>query len=741
MGNAWKQIWEDLRASLFGESPEPKPEQPEGIDIAFEAALLDDVKKSGEKTAEPPATTIQIEEDENPSILDTPAANTLAGTALLDETSEVAALSLPEVDEFVDETGELAGTIEQKGDRRWSLVLGIVLVAGIFLFVFGGRWWARLTAPEPPAENVIATFDGGQITIADVEAHLSQLVPEELSFIAQSPDAFIATVEHLVMEELVKRWAAQRQPDKDEDFRHTMQHINEDINLQSFEAQLHEGDITVPESEIQAYYNANQDSFGDQTLNEAREQIRQTLVFEQEGSYIENYIQRLKDNASITRFLDLLDVPAPSEDDLRRYYEDNRGQFTLPRQAVVDELQFPIGEDEAAARRDANDALLKIRGGTPLEEVSQVIPRALVSLGRPVSEGSADPAWETAVFALTEAELSDVFRAGEAFYIVRLQEIQPGGVQPFEEVRPLVQEIVAQQKAEAWFEANGNQTFFTIKGRQYTLGQFYREYEELPLSVQMQYAGPDGMKALAEQIIERLLLVEDTYDQLLDVENQELATEARLQVLQQMLHQEEVDDKIEIIDEEVQRFYDENVAMMAMPPQMRIRYIRIGLGNSEDETAAAYAKADEAYKKLVPGLFQEGEDFAAVAQEYSEDPETAANGGEFPGWIGESTDILTEIELHPFHEMILGLPSGEISAPFEFGGSLYIVQVVERTEPELLPLEEARSYIEEILSLQKHEQLLVELQERLLEEANFEIFTIVLDEYLDQLSVSVTPNP
>jgi parvulin-like peptidyl-prolyl isomerase len=257
----------------------------------------------------------------------------------------------------------------------------------------------------------------------------------------------------------------------------------------------------------------------------------------------------------------------------------------------------------------------------------------------------------------------------------------------------------------------------------------------------VEYAGPEGMKALTEQIIERLLLVEDTYDQLLDVENQELATEARLQVLLQMLHQEEVDDKIEITDEEIQIFYDENAAMMSIPPQMRIRYIRIGLGNNEDEVTAARVKVDEAYKKLVPGLFQKGEDFSTVAQGYSEDPETAANGGELPGWIGESTDILTEIELHPFHEMILGLPNGEISTPFEFGGSLYIVQVIERTEPELLSIDEARPYIEEILNIQKHDQLVAELQEKLLDDASFEIYLTVVDEYLDQLIMSTTSNP
>lgn len=72
--------------------------------------------------------------------------------------------------------------------------------------------------------------------------------------------------------------------------------------------------------------------------------------------------------------------------------------------------------------------------------------------------------------------------------------------------------------------------------------------------MQTQFAGPEGMKDLAERLIERLLLVADANERLLDVENQELADETRLQILKQMLHQEEVDDKIEITDEEIQHY-------------------------------------------------------------------------------------------------------------------------------------------------------------------------------------------
>ena len=249
------------------------------------------------------------------------------------------------------------------------------------------------------------------------------------------------------------------------------------------------------------------------------------------------------------------------------------------------------------------------------------------------------------------------------------------------------------------------------------------------------------MQKLAEALIERLLLVEDTYDQLLDVQNKPLSDESRLQVLKQMMHQEEVDDKIQVTDEELQKFYDENIDLMALPPKARIRYIRIGLGQTEDEQKAARARADEAYKKLVPGLFQQGADFAGIAQEYSEDPETAAQGGELSEWIGESDDILAEVQLHPFHEVALALQPDEISQPFQFGDSLYIVQVIERSGPEQLPFEQAKPYIEEILTQQKHNEQMVQLQETLLKQANFVIYPTVLEKYFQELQTPAPLNP
>jgi peptidyl-prolyl cis-trans isomerase D len=719
MSEGWKQVWQDIFNSIRGEVK------------SEDAALSENSEVVSDEQTEPLEADTAEDIDENVSsateVVPLPQAEVIV--EIQPETQPAQAEREPETTSTEIEPVPLWRRVRE----NVVLLIAIVIVAAV---VWISSRSGSLSAPQPPAPDVIATFNGGQITIADLEQHLELLVPDEFQEVMNSPHTLELVVQDMVTDELARQWAVERQPDTDETFAHTMEHITEEINLESFDSQLHEDTTIVSESEIQNYYYTNREQFGDQTLDAVRETIRQTLVADREQGYIEEYIQRLKDNASITRSFELLDVPAPTEDELRRYYDENADQFILPGQVTVDELEFPIGQDESAARREADDALLSLRSGATFEQLAQENTSIAFTAASSVPEGSRGSEWETVVFALTAGEISGVFRAGDSFYIVRLIASEDERTQAFEEVRDLILPIVQQQQTDVWFQENADRTLFTIKGRRYTLGQFYQEYQELSPIVQAQFVGSEGMRNLAEQLIERLLLVEDTYDQLLDSQNQPLTDETRLQVLKQMLHQENVDDQIEVTDEEMQQFYNENQDLMALPAQARIRYIRIGLGSSEDETQRARDRADEAYNRLVPGALQTGEDFATIAQEYSEDPETAADGGELPGWIGEGADLLAEAELHPFHERVLTLQPGEISPIFEFGDSLYIVQVIERTEAETLTFEQAQPYIQEILYQQEHETLTVQLENSLLEQAGFTIYPSVLQTYFDQLANS-----
>ncbi|MAS35452.1 MAG: hypothetical protein CL610_15685 [Anaerolineaceae bacterium] len=723
MAEGWQQVWKDIINSIRG-----------GVESGTESPIK--LSGSGENAnleIETPAAPESGTETSGSDVLSAPQQAASAQPLPLDVENE-ASIESP-FGSTVSATAPKHSWYEWLRANVVFPAAAIILLIIVLLSTRGGP----LSLPQPPAPDVIATFNGGQITIADLEKHLALIIPGELQEVTRSPVALELAVQDLVTDELARRWAAERQPDSDDTFTHTMEHITEEINLESFDTQLHEDATMVSESEIQDYYYQNREQFGDQSLDAVRESIRQTLVAEREQDYLDNYIQRLKDNASVTRNFELLEVPPPTEDDLRIYYDENITQFTLPSQVVIDQLEIPIGQDEVASRQKAEAALLSVNSGASFEEAQQQDPSLILSAGQVIQEGTTvNPEWDAIVFGLTPGEISDVFRAGNSFYIVLMNERQDERIQAFEQIRETIQARVQQQQADTWFEENADKTLFTIKGRRYTVGQFYNEYQELSPPVRASFSGSEGMRNLAEQLIERLLLIEDTNDQLLGSENQPLTDEARLQVLKQMQHQEEVDDQIEVTEQEIQQYYDANQELMIMPSRARIRYIRIGLGASEDEAKRAQERADEAYNRLVPGPLQSGEEFAKIAQEYSEDPETATNGGEYPGWIGESSDILAELEMHPFHERVLTLQPGEISPVFQYGDSLYIVQVIERTEPETLSLEQAGPFIEEILFEQEHDTLTAQLQQQLLDESDFVLYPSVLEEYFNR---SITPVP
>lgn len=714
MIESWKQVWEDIRSSLKSETKPTAPILQEDLEVNSSK----DDEESNISPAEAESTGVS-----SPEVRSFVYNFTESGVSI--QANDPAQIVLPQT----------------KSVSRWRLLRENIIFLFAIAIILAVLWSlsrrGSFSEPQPPAPDVIATFKGGQITIADFEKHLALLTPDESQGIMNSLYKFELVVQDIVTDELAKQWAAERRPDNDETFSHTMEHITEEINLESFDSQLHENTAIVSESEIQTYYYKNREQFGDQTLDKVRDTIRQTLVAEREQGYTEKYIQSLKDNASITRNFELLDTPSPTNDDLRRYYDGNVAQFMLPKQVVVDQLEIPIGQDESAARQLATDALLSIRSGATFEQIAQGNTSISFTAASTITPDLQGVEWETAIVGLSDGEISNAFRAENFFYIVRLIKSENQRTQSFEEVSKIILPAVQQQQTDIWFESNKDKTLFTIKGRRYTVGQFYKEFQELSPLVQAQFVGSEGMRKLAEQLIERLLLVDDTYDQLSNSQNQPLTDEARLQVLKQMLHQENIDDQIEVTDDEMQAFYNANQDLMVRPAEARIRYIRVGLGTSEDEAKRARERANEAYNRLLPGALQTGEDFGSIAQQYSEDPETATNGGEFLGRIAEGSDLLAEAEAHPFHERVLTLQPNEISPVFEYGNSLYIVQVIERTESEKLSFEQTKSSIQEILYQQEHETLTTQLETTLLEKSDLTFYRSVLETYMNQ---SVTPD-
>ena len=135
-------------------------------------------------------------------------------------------------------------------------------------------------------------------------------------------------------------------------------------------------------------------------------------------------------------------------------------------------------------------------------------------------------------------------------------------------------------------------------------------------------------------------------------------------------------------EQEIEDFYEENKETRFTLPERRcIRHILFS--PDEEETA-----------QEVKQQLDDGEDFAELAQEYSQDPGSAEQGGDLGcnpegGFVPE------------FDEAAFSAEEGEISDPVETEFGFHVLEVTDIQEEEEVPLEEAAPEIEDQLNQQR----------------------------------------
>ncbi len=154
----------------------------------------------------------------------------------------------------------------------------------------------------------------------------------------------------------------------------------------------------------------------------------------------------------------------------------------------------------------------------------------------------------------------------------------------------------------------------------------------------------------------------------------------------QLIQDKALSSYIEIPESELQKKYDE------MSPELKASHILI---------------KDEKTAKDVLQKVKAGEDFAKLAEEYSEDPGSAANGGDL-GYFG--TGVMTK----PFEEAAYALKVGEISdlVKSEFG--YHIIKLTDKKE--VKPFDEMKDEIRKQLIQEKAQQDPTGVQEKIKKE-------------------------
>jgi len=129
------------------------------------------------------------------------------------------------------------------------------------------------------------------------------------------------------------------------------------------------------------------------------------------------------------------------------------------------------------------------------------------------------------------------------------------------------------------------------------------------------------------------------------------------------------DSTITVSDEAVRDYYDEHRSEFEEPEKVDFNYVLLYKDLSPRDRAELQDTVQQLQERLM-----EGEDFAVLARQYSDDT-TAPQGGSL-GWINRGDMVA------PFEEAAFGLPPGQISEPVttQFGTHLVKVDSVRTRE-------------------------------------------------------------
>jgi peptidyl-prolyl cis-trans isomerase D len=133
---------------------------------------------------------------------------------------------------------------------------------------------------------------------------------------------------------------------------------------------------------------------------------------------------------------------------------------------------------------------------------------------------------------------------------------------------------------------------------------------------------------------------------------------------------------IAVTDDELRSLYEQERERFQTVEDRHARHILITVQNNDEE--AARSKAEAAAARL-----RNGEDFAVVAKDLSDDAGTKAQGGDL-GWMSRTT------EGGPFEDALFALEVGQVSAPVRSPFGFHVIRLDELRPGQEQPFENVR---------------------------------------------------
>ena len=180
-------------------------------------------------------------------------------------------------------------------------------------------------------------------------------------------------------------------------------------------------------------------------------------------------------------------------------------------------------------------------------------------------------------------------------------------------------------------------------------------------------------------------------------------TPERVKLTYLVLEAAKLDAGQPVAEEALRERYAEQLETFRTPEQRRARHILVTLEPGADDAAEAEAKARA---EAIRARLMAGEAFASVAQEVSQDPGSAAQGGDL-GLFGKGV-------MDPaFEGAAFALNVGQVSEPVRSPFGYHLIEVTEVQPESLKPFEEVRDQLATEVSQGSSESAFYDMAERL----------------------------
>ena len=188
-----------------------------------------------------------------------------------------------------------------------------------------------------------------------------------------------------------------------------------------------------------------------------------------------------------------------------------------------------------------------------------------------------------------------------------------------------------------------------------------------------------------------------------DANQAEFLLPERVKLSYILLNADSAGSTLEVNEDQLRAYYEDNQEQFGLPEQRQASHILILAPEDADEAAVAEAKQQiEALRERA----EQGEDFAELAKNHSQDPGSAESGGDL-GYFGRGV-------MDPaFEEAVFAMQPGEVSEPVRSSFGFHLIKLEAIKAGSVKPFDMARPEVEQAYRKAEGESRYFELAEKL----------------------------